>query len=112
MVLEDQGLWVRGRLKGCRVMASDVLGTYLAAINRALGRGDSTEHTHRRALQALVEAVGSKVTATNEPRRIACGAPDLAVSRRAGKMKTSRCWDGSCKMFGNCAGALGSNDVI
>jgi len=28
-------------------MVNDCFGEYLAEINRALGRGDATEHTHR-----------------------------------------------------------------
>ncbi len=56
--------------------------TYLSEINKAYLRGDATEHTHRPALKALIEALGNKITATNEPRRQKCGAPDYIVSRR------------------------------
>jgi len=54
--------------------------TYLKSITAALKRGDATEHTHRPALKALVEAFAKGVTATNEPKRIACGAPDYIVT--------------------------------
>lgn len=54
---------------------------YLKKLTTALKRGDSTEHTHRPALQALLEALGAEFVATNEPKRIACGAPDFIVSR-------------------------------
>jgi hypothetical protein len=55
---------------------------YLAAIERALKAGNATEHTHRPALKALLEALGGHgITATNEPRQIACGAPDFIVTR-------------------------------
>jgi len=60
---------------------------YLRAINQAYGRGDATEHTHRPTLKALIEALDGKVTATNEPKRIACGAPDIVVSRRVRKLE-------------------------
>ncbi len=63
-------------------MASDVFGKYLSEINRAYLRGDATEHTHRPALKALIEGFARKITATNEPKRTACGAPDYVVSRR------------------------------
>lgn len=53
---------------------------YLASIGAALAKGDATEHTHRPALKAFVESCGKKIVATNEPKRIACGAPDFAVS--------------------------------
>ena len=41
------------------------IAAYLAEINKALKQGDSTEHTHRPALKALVEklgAVGKRMT--------------------------------------------------
>ena len=63
-------------------MASDVFGKYLSEINRAYLRGDATEHTHRPALKSLIEGLAKKITATNEPKRTACGAPDYVVSRR------------------------------
>jgi len=56
--------------------------SYLKEINKAYQRGDATEHTHRTALKILIEALGKKITATNEPKRIQCGAPDFIVSRR------------------------------
>ena len=38
--------------------------------------GNATEHTCRPAFKALVESLGKNVCATNEPKRVACGAPD------------------------------------
>lgn len=61
---------------------SNFFSTYIGEINKAYLRGDATEHTHRPALKALIEALGNKITATNEPRRQKCGAPDYIVSRR------------------------------
>ena len=58
------------------------LTEYLRKIERALKRGDATEHTHRPALKELIEALDENVLCTNEPKRSACGAPDYAVSRR------------------------------
>ena len=54
---------------------------YLKTIEDALKAGNATEHTHRPALKALLETLDLHVTATNEPKRIACGAPDYLVSR-------------------------------
>ncbi|HEY6328251.1 MAG TPA: type ISP restriction/modification enzyme, partial [Blastocatellia bacterium] len=54
---------------------------YLKRIEKALQLGNATEHTHRGALQSLIESVDRTVTATNEPRRTRVGAPDLIVSR-------------------------------
>lgn len=55
--------------------------TYLSSLSAALKRGDATEHTHRPALKALVESLHAGITATNEPKRIACGAPDYIVTK-------------------------------
>ena len=63
-------------------MPSDVFDKYLSEINKAYLRGDATEHTHRPALKALIEGLAKKITATNEPKRTVCGAPDYVVSRR------------------------------
>ena len=57
---------------------------YIRSLNASLARGDSTEHTHRPALKALLESVGDGIAATNEPRRIECGAPDFAVNQAGG----------------------------
>ncbi len=54
---------------------------YLTRIASDLKAGNATEHTHRPALQALIESAASELRATNEPRRIACGAPDYIVTR-------------------------------
>jgi len=55
---------------------------YVREIKKNLDRGDSTEHTHRSALKALLESSGKHIVATNEPRRIVCGAPDLNITRK------------------------------
>jgi predicted helicase len=39
-----------------------------------------TEHTYRPALKLLIETLQPSVVATNEPRRVECGAPDFTVS--------------------------------
>lgn len=54
---------------------------YLQRLAENLAVGDATEHTHRAALQDLLEALGSDLRATNEPKRIRCGAPDFALHR-------------------------------
>lgn len=58
------------------------LKTYLSAIEQALATGQASEHTHRPALESLLEvAGGTDVDAINEPRQISCGAPDFIVVR-------------------------------
>lgn len=56
---------------------------YLRELRANLAAGNATEHTHRPALKALLEGAAVGVTATNEPKRIECGAPDFVVSRAA-----------------------------
>lgn len=61
---------------------NDAIRHYLTAIERAVKAGNATEHTHRPALEALLEAIGGEgIDAVNEPQRIACGAPDFILTR-------------------------------
>ena len=53
--------------------------TYRRTLQASLAQGNATEHTHRPALQALLESDGN-VSAVNEPKRIECGAPDFVVT--------------------------------
>ena len=71
-------------------MSLNILREYLNAIAANLKAGNATEHTHRPALKTLLEASGAQadggqaqgaISATNEPQRIACGAPDFIVTR-------------------------------
>jgi len=54
---------------------------YLSSSGADLKAGNATEHTHRPALQTLLESSIPGIKATNEPRRIACGAPDYIITR-------------------------------
>ena len=58
--------------------------SYLDEINKALKAGTATEHTYRPALKGLVEAIAAasamEVIATNEPKQVACGAPDFVIT--------------------------------
>lgn len=54
---------------------------YCKGLEKAIQAGNATEHTHRPALKSLLESHGERITATNEPRRVACGAPDYVVNR-------------------------------
>ncbi len=56
---------------------------YRRQLQAKIKLGVATEHTHRPALEALVESLGNGITAVNEPRRVACGAPDLLVLKRS-----------------------------
>jgi hypothetical protein len=58
-----------------------VFSSYLQRVEQKLTSGDATEHTHRAALETLLETVGDSISAINEPKRIACGAPDFSLQR-------------------------------
>jgi len=55
---------------------------YLRRIEADHRTGNDTEHTHRPALKSLLETLNTRVAVTNEPKRIACGAPDLVINQR------------------------------
>jgi len=61
----------------------DPISSYIADVQRSLQAGIATEHTYRSALEALVEALATGVTAFNDPKRVECGAPDFTVARDA-----------------------------
>ncbi len=55
---------------------------YLENIIKRYKLGNSTEHTFRGDLQQLIESIVSDVSATNEPKRQQCGAPDYILTKR------------------------------
>lgn len=59
---------------------------YLKNIEHELMAGNATEHTHRPALKVLIESLTAGITATNDPKRVECGAPDFNVSRSPGPL--------------------------
>ncbi len=54
---------------------------YLQAVDKHLRSGRATEHTYRGDLQLLLSTLCKGVDVTNEPQRIACGAPDYILTR-------------------------------
>jgi len=58
------------------------ISLYINEINRIYKAGNATEHTYRAALKSLLEQMTNGLTITNEPKRIACGAPDYIISRK------------------------------
>ena len=56
---------------------------YLRAIETELQLGNATENTHRPVLKVLVDSFDKYINVTNEPRHIACGAPDFSISRQS-----------------------------
>ena len=58
------------------------IANYLKSLEQKHGAGGATEHTHRPALQNLLEALLPRLTVSNEPARQACGAPDFILLRK------------------------------
>lgn len=85
------------------------LRDYLRQLERALKQGNATEHTHRPALQELLEALDDKIVATNEPKRSACGAPDYEVARRRDGLKLGHV---EAKDIGGDLGAVERGDQL
>jgi hypothetical protein len=65
-------------------MAGDPLASYFADVQAEYAKGVATEHSYRHILKTLLENLpaGKGLEITNEPKRIACGAPDYLISRR------------------------------
>ena len=55
---------------------------YIQNINAAYKRGNATEHTYRGDLKQLIESIVPDISATNEPKRQKCGAPDYILMRK------------------------------
>ena len=82
------GRWSQTRLAQL-IIAGDADGYYLFrsyrdALQQALRLRDASEHTHRPALKALLEALHPGLTATNEPKRSDVGAPDFILRTGGG----------------------------
>jgi predicted helicase len=54
---------------------------YITEVDKLYRAGNATEHSYRPALKSLLEKAAAGLTITNEPKRIACGAPDYIVSK-------------------------------
>lgn len=55
---------------------------YIDTVQKEYATGRATEHSYRTAMQALIESQRANIAAINEPKRVACGAPDFVVNRK------------------------------
>lgn len=69
------------------------ISDYLKKIEKAYAAGNATEHTHRPALKELIESMAAGITATNEPRRVKCGAPDFIITKGQSPLGYVECKD-------------------
>jgi predicted helicase len=58
------------------------LEQYIDNINKRYLLGNATEHTYRGDLQLLIESLVKDISATNEPKRQSCGAPDYILTKK------------------------------
>ncbi len=56
---------------------------YLKELNLLYKSGHATEHSYRGHLATMISTLVPDVQVTNEPQRIACGAPDYIITRKA-----------------------------
>jgi len=63
-------------------MSDTNIRCYLKKIEAAQKGGNATEHTYRSYLKELLESLYPGTTATNEPKRVACGAPDFIITKQ------------------------------
>jgi hypothetical protein len=59
------------------------LSSYVAALDTRYRSGIAREHSYRGDLQNLLQAAVPNVLVTNEPARVACGAPDYILTQKA-----------------------------
>lgn len=61
------------------------LPSYVAALDKRFQSGIAREHSYRGDLQNLLQSLAPDMLVTNEPARIACGAPDyILTDQKAG----------------------------
>lgn len=58
------------------------LPDYIEKLSTRYKAGISTEHSYRGDLQNLLESIATDVLVTNEPARVACGAPDYILTKK------------------------------
>ncbi|MEM6890933.1 MAG: type ISP restriction/modification enzyme [Pseudomonadota bacterium] len=57
------------------------ISDFVSKVQSVYKTGAATEHSYRSALEALLSGLEDDVTAINEPKRVACGAPDFIVQK-------------------------------
>ena len=58
-----------------------IISDFISRVQAVYKTGAATEHSYRSALETLFNALTDSVTALNEPKRVACGAPDFIIQR-------------------------------
>ena len=58
-----------------------IIDDFLTKAQAVYKTGAATEHSYRSALEGLFGHLAAGVSALNEPKRVACGAPDFIIQR-------------------------------
>ena len=58
-----------------------VMDAFMARVQATHRTGVATEHSYRSAIEQLINGLAEGIVALNEPKRVACGAPDFIVQR-------------------------------
>jgi len=58
-----------------------IIDKFISKVQAVYKTGAATEHSYRSAIEALFGGLADGVTALNEPKRVACGAPDFIIQR-------------------------------
>lgn len=59
----------------------NIVESFTSKVTATYKTGAATEHSYRSALEALFNSLADGITALNEPKRVACGAPDFIIQR-------------------------------
>lgn len=58
------------------------IAEFVSKVIKVFDTGVATEHSYRPALETLLNSLSKSAKALNEPKRVACGAPDFIVQRK------------------------------
>lgn len=58
------------------------ISQYIESVAKRYKAGNTTEHSFRGDLQNLIESLCNGISATNEPKRVKCGAPDYVLTKK------------------------------
>lgn len=69
------------------------INEYLSEVQKLYIAGNATEHTYRPIFKQFVEQFQNGIRATNEPKRVECGAPDFIVEKKGIPLGFIECKD-------------------
>ncbi|MDO9422169.1 MAG: type ISP restriction/modification enzyme [Herminiimonas sp.] len=58
-----------------------IIEDFITEVTNIHKTGIATEHSYRSAIEALFQDLSTDIRALNEPKRVACGAPDFIINR-------------------------------